>query len=436
MSPRLGAQIRQLVPVVSSRVGEVAASLSYELTMMVSLAVIFPITIRGLGTEGYGEYTVLYVIAGFGITWVHSGVAAATIQLVLQRGRNTWATLALGQRQASLLALPVGITAFVVAMAILGPHLWFVALVILANDLIVLGWTEVRLAVVYSHRGAVPTSRIRMAGPVLRLVGVAALGLSDQVTILNLVLVNSAASAAVLGITTVVCRRMKATHGAAGSDPSWRELLGLGAMYSSSMTTNAVQNEGEKVVLAAYRPTAEVGEYQAGYRIVSVALLPIRALHGASPRWFLSLDERPGRHVYKSILLSIPSALYGLGVLAGVVIAQPIIAWVLGAEFEAAVTITLWLAAVPLLHALAEIPPLGLIGLGQNRVRMYLGLGTAFVALVGYLLLVPRFGWQGAVIGTYVSEMVALVGGWILLIRCQRRIDRERSTVEPTDPLR
>lgn len=414
---------RGRLPTLVEKAREVVAALIYEVVLLVSLMVIFPITVRGLGTAEYGEYTTIYVIAGFAITWVFAGASASVLQLLMQRHRTTESVLALSRRQVLYSAIPAAGVGLVLTVWVLGADLILPTSIAFAGALITMGLAEMNIAVVFSHRGVAAASRIRMIDPVVRAVGVALLGLTGNVALVPLVLVNWVATSIVLVVSGVVRRRI-AEDDVPRTPATGREVLGLSSLYSTSMTTNAVQNEGEKFILATFRPVSEVGEYQAAYRIVSTSMMPMHALQVAAARWFLPHDDRPGAHVRRSALVSAATGAYGVVCAVGIVIFQPVVRWVLGPEFEAAVTITLWLALMPLFQGLAEIPPLGLIGLGENRARTVLGVGVAAFAVVGYLILVPSFGWKGAVIGTYVSEAASIGVGWWYLLRAQARRDR------------
>ena len=415
---------RGRLPTLVEKAREVAAAMLYEVILALSLVVIFPITVRGLGAAEYGEYTTIYVIAGFALTWVYAGVSASILQLLMQRHRTMASVLAAGRRQVLLSALPAAALGVVVVAWLLGADLVVPAIIAFASTLVTMGLAETNVAVVFSHLGVAAASRLRLIDPVVRATGVAVLGATGNVSLISLVLVNWVATTTVLVVSGVVRRRI-VEDDTARTSATAREVLSLSSLYSTSMTTNSVQNEGEKLILATFRPVEEVGEYQAAYRIVSVAMLPMHALQVAAARWFLPRDERPGAHVRRSLLVSGATAVYGSMCAVGIVIGQPIVRWVLGAEFESAATITLWLALMPLFQGLAEIPPLGLIGLGQNRARTVLGLGVAAFAVVGYLVLVPWLGWQGAVIGTYVSETASIAVGWWYLLRYQARQDRQ-----------
>jgi O-antigen/teichoic acid export membrane protein len=410
---------------VLGKAREVGSALVYEIVYALSLMVVFPLTIRGLGTEGYGQYASMYVIAGFAITWVFAGGGAAAVQLILQRERNPASVVRAAHRQVVATALPAGLIGAVLTYVLLGSDLVGPAVLVFGSDLLIAGLAEVYISAIYARLGVPASVRIRSCGPILRAAGVAGLALTDSISITSLVVVNLASTIAILGLAYLAARRVMAEQvSPTSSATSAREVFGLSMMYSTSISTNSVQIEGEKIILAASRPSSEVGEYMAAYRVVSVAVIPLKAVNVAANQWFLPRDDREGSQVRRSSILSAATVVYGVVCAIAIVLGQPIIAWVVGDEFEAAVQIAVWLAAVPLFQGLAEIPPLGLLGLGENRNRMLLGLVTAALATVGYLVLIPWLGWQGAVIGTYLSETLSILGGWWLLLRCQRRSDQ------------
>ena len=73
-------------------------------------------------------------------------------------------------------------------------------------------------------------------------------------------------------------------------------------------------------------------------------------------------------------------------------------------------------------------------GRSACRIRMYLGISGAAVAISAYLLLVPKWGWKGALAGTYASEIFVATSGWVLLITCERRHDRRKALERDARP--
>ena len=431
MSLALGPSVRQFAERVARRAHDVASTMSVEVVSLVSLSVIFPLTIRGLGAELYGMYTVLYVIFGLAGLWVYAGPSAAVVQLILQLRNDSAELLALARRHVLMATVPVALVGTAIAVGLFGWRILVPAVLVLSVDFALTSLSNLNLAVVFAVEGVVRSSNVRLLQPVLRASGVAALALGDLITITALVCVNIAASGVLLLRSGRAVRRIDSTNAEEARPANGKELIRYSSLYAASMSTNAVQNEGEKFVLATTRPAAEVGQYAAAYRVVSMALVPLSALVVAANRWFMVRDEREGAQLTRAARLTLPTALYGAVAGVAIFIGRDLVQWVAGSQFDDVALISAWLCLLPLLHGLAELPPMGLLGLGRNRERMLMGLITSAVALVSYLALVPQFGWRGAVIGTYVSETAAIVAGWVLLVRFQRIADRTSQRLSP-----
>jgi O-antigen/teichoic acid export membrane protein len=52
---------------------------------------------------------------------------------------------------------------------------------------------------------------------------------------------------------------------------------------------------------------------------------------------------------------------------------------------------------------------------------------NAAFSTVLYILLIPGLGWEGAAIGTFVSEILLVITTWTTLVVRQRRSDAEWS---------
>ncbi len=155
-----------------------------------------------------------------------------------------------------------------------------------------------------------------------------------------------------------------------------------------------------------------------------MTLIPFSAVMAAATRWFMVRDERPGAQLTRTARLSVPAGFMASSPAVAIFVGRDLIQWVAGSEFDEVAVISAWLCLLPLLHGLAELPPMGLLGLGRNRERMFMGFATSAVAIVAYLALVPPLGWRGAVLGTYISETAGIVAGWLMLVRYQRIADQ------------
>ncbi|MFN8533351.1 MAG: flippase [Dehalococcoidia bacterium] len=161
------------------------------------------------------------------------------------------------------------------------------------------------------------------------------------------------------------------------------------------------------------------GAYLAAYKIVllflgfgaiySMTLLPAVARH--YPADIASLPRFVGQSLGLTGALVIPAAV-GVAFLA-----EPAVLLTAGPGYEAAIL------PLRILMATVAITVLGgafrnvLIGLNQQRQDLWLVTGAAVLNVVLNLILTPRIGLGGAATVTVCSELVVLVGGWLLVRR-------------------
>jgi O-antigen/teichoic acid export membrane protein len=81
------------------------------------------------------------------------------------------------------------------------------------------------------------------------------------------------------------------------------------------------------------------------------------------------------------------------------------------------------LAPLVAVRACAEFPLNGLLGLGKLGVAPPPSAPPPSARSRSTVLLIPALGWQGAVIGTYVSEVLLGVVAWLCLLHYQRKHD-------------
>jgi len=205
--------------------------------------------------------------------------------------------------------------------------------------------------------------------------------------------------------------------------PSWGHVRTSG-LYATTISAVSLQNDADKVVLTAAKVGPEAGLYAAAYRLVLMGMVPLRALLAASHRRFLEHDPTSrNQHVRRSLQFSAVGSAYGLVFGVALYFAAPLVTVLLGGDYEGAATMLRVLAPVVAVRSIAEFGMNGLLGFGRVGVRTGVTLFAAGSALVLYVLLIPRYGWHGAVVGTYVSELVLAVTAWSVLLVLQRRHD-------------
>lgn len=402
---------------------ESAWSLALELLTMAGTILAFTFLGRTLGAEGYGGYASLYAIIGPIVTLSASGVTLSLLQHVVRDGEPIDQTARSCLSLSIVLGLLLTAGAAVFAFWIVD-SLSAVAIVsILLIELVTSPLVNVAAATVQAGSSFIGATRIRMllvGGRTLLLIG---LYVSGSLTVASLGVSQLIWSA----VLTVIVLRVTGRRFGFRFWPGRVRFSHLrsNVLYSTAISADAIGNDGDKVVLAANRFVVETGLYAAAYRIVMLGMVPIGSLVSVSHKRFLEREEgRRGEHLQLAIRYSTLSGAFGLVFGIAVFIAAPLFPIIVGESFEGSVEMVRWLSPIVFLRAIGIYSLNGLMGLDRVRLRTILISANAAFGMVLYLTLIPRYGWEGALVGTLVTEALQVVMTWIALVVVQRKADR------------
>lgn len=199
-----------------------------------------------------------------------------------------------------------------------------------------------------------------------------------------------------------------------------------GLPFSVNITAAVAQNDFDKVLLVRAGLTDQAGLYTVAYRLVNIAMAPVNAvLIGVYVRLF-ELGAEGGIVATSRFARRLLLPLMGYAVVAGLLLAvtSPLVPVMLGPEYDGTVPLLIALAPLVLLKVLQNVPSEALTGAGHQPARtVCAGLSASLNAGL-CVLLIPRFGVQGALVATYVAESV----GAVLIFYAVRRA-RQKSLV-------
>lgn len=419
--PRLSARVGRL------RSSELAAEstwgLALEIVSLLNSLVAFTLLGRTLGAAGYGGYASLYALVGPLVTLAASGVVLALLQHVVRDGEPIGETARSCLTLSLLLGLGLTVIGGGIAAAVVEGLTVIAITSILLTEFVTSPVIQVSASTLQAGTGFTPAAKLRIVQVSGRIVIVIALFVADSLTI------------ATLGVTNLVFTGVigAASLGPVGRRYGFRFLPGAvrlrhlktNALYSTAISASALNTDGDKIVLAANKLVVDTGLYSAAYRIVSFGLVPIGSLTQVSHRYFLEHDENvKGQHLRLSWRFGKIAGAYGVLFGIGLFIGAPLLPYLLGDEFEGSVSMARWLAPTAAMRALGIFAINGLMGLGKTGFRTVLIVVNAALATVGYVILVPLYGWEGAAIGTLASEALAMISGWWALFHYQRKHDQ------------
>jgi O-antigen/teichoic acid export membrane protein len=407
--------------------GDTAWGLIIEASQLISSLATFAMLGKALDVDGYGDYASLYATILPLATLAAAGVTLAMIQHCLREQEDLRASL------RSFLSITVGSGFILTLVGVLlasrvVPALSIAAIASIAVvEFITAPIGQLAAAAVLVKTSYKNAAKIRLIPIVARLIVVIGLYASGHLTVAKLgisfLLVSMVLS---FGALIIVSRRLSLS-GMPGRVPLRH--LRTSVTYSIGIMGLSYQNDGDKSVLAVAQTSAVTGWYAAAYRIVGFGLLPVGTLTAVTQRRFLEQsDGKPGQQLKQSIRFAMVVAIYGLVFGAIVLAISPLLPIVLGEGFRESVPMVRWLVPLVVLRGLATFPMNGLMGLGKTFQRTVLLVVSAVVSMGLYIVLIPRYSWRGAAVGTVISETLLAIGAWTLLVIYQRRKDLEAVT--------
>jgi O-antigen/teichoic acid export membrane protein len=402
---------------------ESAWSLAYELISMAGTLLAFTFLGRSLGVAGYGGYASLYAIIGPMVTLAASGVTLSLLQHVVRDGEPLDQTARSCLSLAAVLGLALTAVGAALAFWVVDTLGAVAILSILLIEFVTSPLVNVAASTVQAGTSFAGAARIRILLVVGRMVLLTGLFVTDSLTVASLGLSQLAWSALLSGwALRTVGRRYGFRFWPGRIRPGH---LKSNVLYSTAISADAFGNDGDKVVLAANRFVIDTGLYAAAYRIIMLGLVPIGSLVNVSHKRFLEHEEgRRREHLDLAVRFSVLGGAYGIVFAVVVFFAAPLFPIVVGDDFEGSVTMVRWLAPIVFLRAIGIFSLNGLMGLGRVTLRTVLISANAAFGLVLYVVLIPRYGWEGALIGTLVTETLQVVMTWTALVIVQRGADR------------
>ncbi len=196
-----------------------------------------------------------------------------------------------------------------------------------------------------------------------------------------------------------------------------RNLLVEGMPYAMTNVAFTIQEDLDKPLMIEMGHANDAGPYAAAYRIIQIAMVPLRSLVMATHLRFLQAGQKSGPRVVimQAIVLSAISSVLAIGLGISVLICQPLVVKILGNEYSGTRPILLPLIPLLVLRGLSWFPLNGLMALGHLKARVTVLVCSSTTNVVLNFALIPRYSWRGAVISTIAAETVFASLAWGIL---------------------
>lgn len=189
-----------------------------------------------------------------------------------------------------------------------------------------------------------------------------------------------------------------------------KDRIRAGFYFAVGLASQSGYMEIDKAMLVRLASSEISGIYAAAYRFINVAFLPLNALLSALyPKFFqqgIKGSQASATLAYRVLPWTIS---YGLLVSLLLWLIAPIIPQLLGSDYSESVEILRWLALILLLHSFYFPLADSLTGSGLQEIRTQGQLGTLIINVILNAVLIPPFGWLGAVIATLTAQTFLLI---------------------------
>ena len=408
--------------------GRVSWALVAETVNLVGTAILFLLLAQRLDPEGYGVLQAVVSVALIGGPLATFG---ANWQLIRRAVVSDDPAVEAGRAISTALIGTTVVAALLTALALMVPGALpdisrvTIALVLVAQ--MPAYWlVELALTSAVARADLRAAAQIRVAATVLRVLALVAFVLAGSRSVDTwawyFAIGNLAAAGAALAmLTRSLGRRPRLEL------PPVREFT-TGFPYGLGNTTEGFLSASDRPLLQQYGHVAATGLYGAGYRLVTLGMIPLLALLKAQDRRFFRQGAMGSAASHRAALAM---AAHGLAatvpVAIGLWIAAPLLPLVLGSAWDETTDIIRLLAVLPVIKGFQYSFGNALTAAGNQQTRMWLTGAAAVGNLLGNLRFIPSGSWRAAVATTLVAEVALALALAVASFRLGRSADRGAS---------
>ena len=198
-----------------------------------------------------------------------------------------------------------------------------------------------------------------------------------------------------------------------------------GLPYALGFGADRVLFVSDTVILAALGNATDAGLYAGARKLMTVTIAPvIAALHAVSADlWATGGQRKTNANAVTAMAIRFTGlgVVYGVAAASGWILFGDAIASVLGPEYSESADILPWLSVVPLLLALEIFAGTALTASDHHRHRVTVTLAAGVANVAANLVLIPGWGWRGAVAASLSASALHVIGLWTVLAWAARR---------------
>ncbi|MFH0952233.1 MAG: flippase [Patescibacteria group bacterium] len=375
---------------------------------------------RYLGTEGYGQYTTIIAYLGFFSVIADLGLYLIVVREISKPGADE--KYVVGNILSIRLIFAVAILAAAVLISFLMPYPPIVRIGIIVGTLSFL-FVAVNQLLVGIFQKHLVMSRVVIGEIAGRLV---LLGLVIWMVASGfglLLIIGAVVAGSLTNLLVVMWFTRRFVRLSLRFDYAyWRKILIMTWPLAISVVLNLIYFRLDTVFLSIFQSSHDVGLYGAAYKVLEILvtfpnmfvglILPILSYQAIKNREkFITVFQRSFDFL---VIGALPI------IVGGIILARPIILLVGGSSFvDATVIFQLLLIAIGFLF-LGALSGHTIVAINKQRKMVWGYLTVATIGLVLYLVLIPRFSYYGAAVGTITTECLIALIGFVIILRTMK----------------
>ena len=206
-----------------------------------------------------------------------------------------------------------------------------------------------------------------------------------------------------------------------------RREFAIGLPFAVGLSAKAFYTDADKIFLTRLAGAEVAGLYTAAFRVVQVALMPIRALSLAlTARLFRAGDAGLEGALKLTLRILGPLSIGAAVVAVAFYVGAPLLTWIAGPRYGESVSVLRMQCLLPLVLAVQSMLQDALSSSGHQRIAALSQVVCAGVICALCVLLIPHYSWRGAAVASYAAQ-ITLCGLMVWAIRQRRREARREA---------
>lgn len=376
-----------------------------NISRMVFQGLVFFLVAKHLGPEGFGAFSAVIAVASILAPFVHLGAYSLVIRDITN-GIPTVKTIG-DSLITSFLIFPIAMLIFIFINIAVIDNISFMVIIPIAISSFIGGLVMgIFRAVNMAHGSFKYIAYIEFSHGLLGalLVGILPIFEGDIALWASLYMLQYI-------ITSLFCIFLisKRWGKITGTIKNAKDRIRLGLHFSVAGLASSAITDFDKTMLAKLSTLEATGVYSLAHRIINMLFFPLNAFIGILyPRFFKrgkSGYSESRKLAIKSLLIVLPFSMISI---IFIWLANPLIIMFLGEEYvdagDALIIMSLLLIVQGVQIPFAD----ALTGAGFQKLRTLGQVGAVTINIILNLLLIPGYGWYGAVISSLITQILLL----------------------------